>query len=166
MSLHPIASHVESLPTLDVLGSVVRVLLDGKQTHGAFGLVECILQPGGGLPLHVHHREEETLHVAEGEVEVVCGGHTVRLRAGDSFFAPRHVAHAPRVVGETTARLLLTYTPAGFERAYREIDALAAREEDSPERVSELLREHFGCECVPGAWVQEPGAVPAVAGGV
>lgn len=164
MSLHPVASHVESLPTLDVLGSVVRVLLDGKQTHGAFGLVECILPPGGGLPLHVHHREEETLHVAEGEVEVVCGGHVVRLRAGDSFFAPRHVAHAPRVVGEGTARLLLTYTPAGFERAYREIDALAAQDEDSSERVNELLREHFGCDCEAGGPVEKTGAVSVVAG--
>lgn len=39
MSLHPVTSHAESVPVLDVLGIPTRVLLDGKQTQGAFALV-------------------------------------------------------------------------------------------------------------------------------
>lgn len=151
MSLHPVASHAESVSTLDVLGTVTRVLLDGKQTHGAFALVEVIVPPGAGVPPHVHSREEETFHVLEGELELWCGGHTVRLRAGDTFFAPRGIPHSPKTVGEITARILVTLTPAGFERAFRELDELAAEGEVSPEKAATLLRDRYGCEFVPAA---------------
>jgi len=149
MSLHPVASHVESVPTLDVLGVVHRVLLDGKQTRGALALVEVIAPPGGVIPPHIHHREEETFHVLEGELEMWCGGHTTRLRAGDTFFAPRGVPHSPRAVGESALRILVTLTPAGFERFFREADDLGERGEATPERITELLKTQYGCDLLP-----------------
>lgn len=149
MSLHPVTSHAESVATLDVLGTVTRVLLDGKQTHGAFALVEVIAPPGGGVPPHVHSREEETFHVVEGELELWCGGHTVHLRAGDTFFAPRGIPHSPKVVGTIAARVLVTISPAGFERAFRELDELAAQGPVDPAQATALLRDRYGCELLP-----------------
>lgn len=149
MSLHPVASRSENVATLDVLGTVIRVLLDGKQTQGAFSLVEAIAPAGGGVPPHVHHREEETFHVLEGEVEIWCGGHTVRLRPGDTFFAPRGIPHSPRTIGDTPARVLVTISPAGFERFFREVDELTARGEATPDRVQVLMRDQYGCEFLP-----------------
>lgn len=148
MSLHPVASHVESVATLDVLGTPTRILLDGKQTQGAFALVELVGQPGSGIPPHVHHREEETFHVLEGEMEIWCGGHTVVLRAGDTFFAPRNIPHSPRFVGNHPTRVLVTLTPAGFERAFRDIDALAGQGPVTPEAATAALAP-YGCEFVP-----------------
>ncbi|MBX3746009.1 MAG: cupin domain-containing protein [Verrucomicrobiae bacterium] len=149
MSLHPVASHAESLPTLDVLGTVTRILLDGKQTHGAFSLVELIVPPGGGIPAHVHHREEETFHLIEGELDITCGHHSVQLRSGDTYFAPRGIPHAIRADGAAPARLLVTITPAGFERFFREADELAARGECSPENVMTVLRDRYDCTFLP-----------------
>jgi mannose-6-phosphate isomerase-like protein (cupin superfamily) len=149
MSLHPVASHAESIPTLDVLGAVTRILLDGKQTRGALGLVEIIAPAGSSIPTHVHSREDETFHVLEGELEFWCGGHTTILRAGDSYFAPHGVPHCPRVSGETPARLLVALTPAGFERAFRDIDELTARGAATTEAVTSLLRTQYGCEFLP-----------------
>ena len=149
MSLHPVISHSASAPTLDVLGTMTRVLLDGKQTAGAFALVELIGQPGETIPPHVHHREEETFHVVEGELEFWCGGHTSVLRAGDTAFAPRHVPHSPRFVGNTPGRVLVTLSPAGFERFFREVDELGGRGEATPEVVTALLKDRYGCELLP-----------------
>jgi quercetin dioxygenase-like cupin family protein len=160
MSLHPCASHCENVPTLDVLGAVTRILLDGKQTRGALALVEIISGPGGSVPPHVHQREEETFHVLEGEIELWCGGHTTRLRAGDSYFAPRGVPHSPRVVSEGPARLLVAITPAGFERAFRDIDQLTAKNEATPERVAALLKETYACEFLPPPATSESAAAP------
>jgi quercetin dioxygenase-like cupin family protein len=151
MSLHPVTSHSESVATLDVMGVVSRVLLDGKQTHGAFALAEIIVSPGGQLGPHVHRREEETFHVLEGELEMTCGGHTTLLRSGDTFFAPRGLAHGLRVSGETAARVLVIITPAGFERFYRDAGELAARGEASRERLEAILRDQYECELHAGA---------------
>ncbi len=155
MSLHPVASHSEDLLTLDVLGTATRILLDGKQTHGVFALVEIVAAPGGGLPPHVHHREEETFHVVEGEMEIVCGGHHVHLRSGDTFFAPRGIPHAPTTVGDQPARILVTITPAGFERFFRTVDEMQGLGEATQERVEALLRDEYGCEFV-GATAPPP----------
>lgn len=149
MSLRPVASHAESVPTLDVLGVVHRVLLDGKQTHGVLSLVELVVPPNGALPPHVHHREEETFHVLEGEMEIWCGGHTTRLRAGDTFFAPRGIPHAPKAVGPEPLRVLVTLTPPGFERFFREASALTERGAATPEAIGTLLRDQYGCELLP-----------------
>ncbi|MCC6231493.1 MAG: cupin domain-containing protein [Verrucomicrobiales bacterium] len=148
MSLHPATSHIESVHTLDVLGASVRILLDGHQTHGAFALIELTGQPGDSVPPHVHRREEETFHVLEGELEIWCDGHTVRLRAGDTFFAPRNRPHSPKFVGTQPGRLLITLTPAGFERAFRELDGLSAGGAPDMAAVSELL-QRYGCEFLP-----------------
>lgn len=149
MSLHPVASHCESVRTLDVLGSSVRILLDGKQTHGAFALVELTGQPGDFVPPHVHTREEETFHVVEGELEIQCGGHTSVLRAGDTFFAPRNIPHSPKFIGSGPGRILVTLTPAGFERVFREFDGMSSVAPVTPEAAAEVLR-HFGCTFVTG----------------
>lgn len=147
MSLHPVASHSESVHTLDVLGTSTRILLDGKQTHGAFALVEVTGQPGDVVPPHVHTREEETFHVIEGELEMWCGGHTTMLRTGDTFFAPRNIPHSPKFVGNRPGRVLVTLIPAGFERAFREIDTESAASPVTPEKASEILNR-YGCSFV------------------
>ncbi len=147
MSLHPVASHCESVLTLDVLGSPVRILLDGKQTHGAFSLVEITGQPGDSVPPHVHTREEETFHVLEGELEIWCGGHTTILRTGDTFFAPRNVPHSPKFIGNGAGRILVTFSPAGFERVFRELDSESSGAPVAPEWASEFLNRH-GCSFV------------------
>ena len=147
MSLHPVAAHAESVLTLDVLGTTTRILLDGKQTHGAFALVEIVGRPGEGIPPHVHHREDETFHVVEGELEMWCGGHTTRLRAGDTFFAPRNIPHSPTFAGGNVGRVLVTLTPAGFERVFRELDALTSDGPVTPDRATQILAG-YGCEFV------------------
>ncbi|MGE3310015.1 MAG: cupin domain-containing protein [Limisphaerales bacterium] len=147
MSLHPVASHCESVRTLDVLGAAVRVLLDGKQTHGAFALVEITGQPGESVPPHVHTREEETFHVLEGELEIWCGGHTTVLRTGDTFFAPRNIPHSPKFIGKGAGRMLVTISPAGFERVFGELDSEGSAGPVAPERASALLNR-YGCSFV------------------
>lgn len=151
MSLHPVVSNSASVPTLDVLGTAHRILLDGRQTNGALAMVEVIGQPGDHLPLHVHHREEETFHLLEGGMEIICGGHKHELRAGDTFFAPRNIPHSPRFTGSGPGRVLVTFVPAGFERFFREAAELADRGAVTPGMLGVLLAEKYGCEMPPSS---------------
>ena len=101
------------------------------------------------FPPHVHQREEETFHVLEGELEIWCGGHTTRLRAGDTFFAPHGIPHSPKAIGTSAARYLITLTPAGFERFFREAASLEESGEATPEILVPLLKDRYGCEMLP-----------------
>ena len=49
-------------------GDEYRFLATGKETDGGYFLVEAIVPPGGGPPLHTQTREEEAFYVLEGEL--------------------------------------------------------------------------------------------------
>ena len=90
---------------------VIRVY--GRQTLGGVSAVESHDVPGGGPPMHVHHREDETFQVLEGEYEWTVGGKTFVAQKGATIFAPRGVPHTYRYLGQTPGRLLCVITPAG-----------------------------------------------------
>lgn len=107
-----------------VLGSRVIARVRSCDTGGEYSVVEEIVSPGGGAPLHVHHREDEIFYVLEGEFEIQCGERTFTGRRGTQGIAPRNVPHGFRNVGSTPATILMTLRPGGFEGFFDEIDAL------------------------------------------
>jgi len=76
---------------LDVLGDLITLLVSGKETNGAFTVLSQTSPPGGGTPLHTHHKEDEALYVLKGEYEIQCGDQTVRAGPGSFVFAPREI---------------------------------------------------------------------------
>jgi quercetin dioxygenase-like cupin family protein len=104
-----------------VVGDTIRGKLRGCDTGGAFALLEVISPPGGGTPLHVHAREDETFVVLEGEIEFQIAGALVRPRPGTTLFGPRGVPHRYGNVGTTASRMLVLATPAGIEDFFDEV---------------------------------------------
>jgi mannose-6-phosphate isomerase-like protein (cupin superfamily) len=84
-------------------------------TGGAFGLLESLIAPGFSPPLHVHHREDESFYVLEGELTMRCGDRVFKATAGAFVFLPRGVPHSFVVEGDTPARMLTLLTPGGGE---------------------------------------------------
>ena len=84
-------------------------------TGGAFGLVESLIAPGFSPPLHVHHREDESFYVLEGELTMRCGDRVFVATAGAFVFLPRGVPHTFVVEGGQPARMLTLMTPGGGE---------------------------------------------------
>lgn len=48
----------------------------GEDTGGAFALSELTARPEFGPPPHMHHREDESYYVLEGEFEFMDDGRT------------------------------------------------------------------------------------------
>jgi quercetin dioxygenase-like cupin family protein len=94
------------------LGSVC---LSGKDTAGAYCLLEVSLAPGIGVPRHTHTREDEVYFVLAGELEVTVGDQIFILQPGDTLMAPRDIPHKLRNSGNTTNHYLLVFSPSGFE---------------------------------------------------
>lgn len=96
-------------------GSRTRLLMSGKDTGGAFCLMEMFGAPGKSTPLHMHEREEETLTVLEGVMDITVGDTQISVRAGETALLPRNVPHRLTNNGATASRYLLVCTPAGFD---------------------------------------------------
>lgn len=113
---HP-ASADEGRP-LQVCGETFTLLARG----GDFALVESAAPPGGGLPPHAHHAQDEAIYVLEGEYALVTGDKETRLGPGSSTFVPRGTVHALEAVGDGPGRLLAILTPPGpMERFIEEV---------------------------------------------
>jgi quercetin dioxygenase-like cupin family protein len=82
--------------------------------------MEAIIPPGGGTPLHIHHREEESFYLLEGVLDITLGEKKVKATTGDFVQIPRGTIHAFLNAGSTTARMLLFFSPAGMDKYFEE----------------------------------------------
>ncbi len=133
--------------SVNILGGAVLIRLHGRDTAGVVSVLETDDQPGEGPPPHVHHREDETFQVLEGEYEFTCAGRTFTAHPGATVFAPRDVPHSYRCVSGTPGRLMFTLTPAGFEGFFEEVGVLTPEEQEIPRVIEIGLR--YGLEFLP-----------------
>src|SRR5215467_6499674 len=94
------------------LGSVC---LSGRDTGGAYCLLDVGLAPGMAVPRHTHTREDEVYFVLAGELEATVGDKTFVLQPGDTLLAPRDIPHELRNPGNVENHYLLVFSPSGFE---------------------------------------------------
>ena len=80
-----------------VVGDLYRFLAVGSETAGKYATIEATVPPGGGPPLHVHSREEESFYILEGEITFTVGDK--KIVAGPGTFASdagRDLAQLPQ----------------------------------------------------------------------
>lgn len=65
-----------------LVGDLITVKVTSEDTEGVFSVLEETTPPQGGPPPHIHHQEDELIHVLEGEVELLVGDRTIREAAG------------------------------------------------------------------------------------
>lgn len=116
------------------------VKVSGKDTNGHLAVFDLTTHaPKQGPPLHVHHGQDETFVVQEGEYALVVGGETMQLMAGDTVFLPRSVPHAWTQVSEQ-ARMTIILQPAGrFEECFV---AMAKLNEPTKAAIAKLFEAH------------------------
>ena len=105
-------------------GWLLTFLATGEDTRGQFALMEQVTRRGNVPPRHIHHREDETFYVVEGEMTFSVGDQTITATPGTMVFAPRDVAHSFTIDSEQV-RLLVMVAPAGAEGFFKECSAPA-----------------------------------------
>jgi quercetin dioxygenase-like cupin family protein len=133
---------------LNVLGIPMVIRIHGRDTGGVVSTVESHDVPGGGPPPHIHHREDETFQILEGDYEWTVGGKTFIAQKGTTIFAPRGIAHTYRYLGKTPGRLMCIITPSGFEGFFEAVGALSPEQQQDIPRVIELGKT-YGLEFPP-----------------
>ncbi len=92
--------------------------------------------PGGGAPLHIHHKNDETLHVIEGTFSMQINDKVMDAPPGAFVFIPRGVPHKFTNVGSSAGRLVGTFTPAGTFEFFDALTKLAPDDFDEIVAVS------------------------------
>ena len=103
------------------LGTRMTVKATAQSTGGTFGLIEVRLAAGFSPPLHIHHQEDESFWILEGDLTLVCDGQTYQAGPGSFIYLPRDLPHAFRIRGETPARILALTLPGGLLSFYDEV---------------------------------------------
>lgn len=124
----------------------IRFLVNSEDTGGAFSIVESNLCGREVTNLHRHPDMDEAFYVVEGTLTVYADGKTHSLGAGSYFFVPRGTPHAQGNPCKVPNKVLVTFTPGGFERYLRNrIEVLKTTTFGSPEFLAAMkARGHGG----------------------
>jgi quercetin dioxygenase-like cupin family protein len=106
--------------TIAVVGDVYRFLATGEDTNGKYALLEAIVPPGGGPPLHVHSREEEGFYILEGQISFKIGDERIVATAGVFANMPVGTPHSFTNESDEPAKILISIAPAGLEQMFFE----------------------------------------------
>jgi quercetin dioxygenase-like cupin family protein len=117
----------------------LHICLRGGDSDGDLAVVEMVLDPGSGPPLHLHPTHGEGFYVLAGQLTVQIGQEIVSGGPGTWAFAPPHTQHTLANLTDEPVRLLCVFAPAGFERRFVRI--LAQQAGQSPPARSAAEQE-------------------------
>ena len=126
----------------NVFGSAVTYKATAEDTAGGFSLAVEITPPRGGIPSHIHHREDEAMYILEGEYEIECGDQAFRATAGTFVLLPRDVSNGYRNVGDAPGKFLHITSPGGFEEVVRKTSLLMSSGNPDMQKAKEVARDH------------------------
>jgi quercetin dioxygenase-like cupin family protein len=124
-------------------GDHYAFLVTGEESGGAYFVMEARVPPGGGPPPHIHTREDETYYLLEGQIEVLLGEETVVAGPNDFVNIPRGSLHCFSNKGTETARMVLTFTPAGIEGWFEEcLERAPNQVHEAPDNIDEVVARY------------------------
>jgi quercetin dioxygenase-like cupin family protein len=144
-------------PAWWVLGDLYTFKLSGEP-GAPLAVVETTTFPGNGPPPHIHRREDETLFILEGTYAVRLGERELHAAPGSFVHIPRGTPHTYRNLGSDPARMLVTLTPAGFERFWQEIGEPATQRATPPAVDTAAVQRALAAAPRFGLEIKEPGA--------
>ena len=139
----PVAVLPDSGRVLKFLG--VTHKLTGEQTGGAFYVCEAVFGPESGSPLHIHHYEDEVIHVLEGEIQIRLDNEELRAPIGGIVHLPKEIPHALQNPLKTPLRIRVHAIPGGLENYFDEVEA-ALQDGSFNAEVHTQISKKYGLE--------------------
>jgi mannose-6-phosphate isomerase-like protein (cupin superfamily) len=119
--------------------------LTSDQTGGAFYLCEAVFGPESGSPLHIHHHEDEVIHVLDGAIDIRLDNQKLHAPAGGIVHLPKMIPHALQNPLKTPLRILVYAIPGGLENYFNEVES-ALRSGSFNTEVHTQISRKYGLE--------------------
>jgi len=114
----------------------------GDNTGGAFDYFIVEVAPRSGPPLHVHHKQEETIHVLKGQYKIRIGDEIFYCGEGGFAYLPSNVPHAFLNLTDAPGEVIVVYTPGGGHKFYEELGPLTRQGSPDPKVVGQLFAKY------------------------
>ncbi|HZY50939.1 MAG TPA: cupin domain-containing protein [Devosia sp.] len=116
--------------------------LTGEETGGLLDYFIVQVAPHGGPPLHVHHIQEETIHVLKGRFKLRCGDQTSILEPGGFAFLPARLPHAFLNLTDEPAEIIVVYVPGGGHKFYEELGPVSRAATPDRQAIANVFTKH------------------------
>src|SRR6476646_5322145 len=126
----------QKLPHIGLAGDTYTILLTGKDTADRYCLIDMLVPPAGGPPLH-RHDFAEMFTILDGEFEVTFRGAKFVVRAGETANIPANAPHQFRNASVRPARLLCLCSPAGQEDYFMAVGVPVVSRTASPPKLDD-----------------------------
>ena len=133
-------------------GIIYRIILNGYQNNGKYSIIQIDfpLNQEKEIYLHKHTKEDIILYVIEGTFLIQYGEKIIDVIPGMVLKLEKNIFHSYRKIGCDIGKLLMIYTPAGFENYFRDLystlnncDLSVINTDDDRIRLH-LLEKNFG----------------------
>ena len=116
--------------------------ITGEDTDGAFDYFIVEVAPHGGPPLHVHHFQEETIHVLKGRFKIRIGDSIHYVNEGGFAYLPSKVPHAFLNLTDEPGTLVMVYTPGGGHKFYEEFGPISRSGPPDPKVLGPIFAKY------------------------
>ena len=103
-------------------GLGLGVKASGRSTAGSLTVMDLTVNTQGP-PRHTHTREDESVYVFSGTLEVECGEDRFQAGPGSFVFLPRDLPHTFHAIDGVVTGLLIV-TPGGLDEYFAELDTV------------------------------------------
>jgi len=116
--------------------------LTGEDTNGGLDYFIVEVAPRGGPPLHVHHSQDETIHVLKGRYKVRIGEDIFVVEEGGFAYLPAEVPHAFLNLTDEPGEVIVVYVPGGGHNFYAEMGPLARAEKPDRSAIAAVFTKY------------------------
>ena len=116
--------------------------LTGEETDGAIDYFTVEVAPHGGPPLHVHHKQLETVHVLKGRFKVRIGDDDFHLEPGGFAYLPAQVPHTFLNLTDEPGEIIVVYAPGGGRGFYEELGPATRVGTPDRQQIAEIFARH------------------------
>jgi quercetin dioxygenase-like cupin family protein len=143
-------------PELPYDAGTVRFLASTEETKAAWSMFEVKELPGYKTAWHRHNERDEAFYILEGVLTMKIGDEIAEYPAGSYIVVPRGTPHGQGNFGTVPTRVLLTFTPAGFDEFFKDrVQLFKTVKPGDPtfvEKFNELRKKHSGHVEILGTW--------------
>jgi mannose-6-phosphate isomerase-like protein (cupin superfamily) len=141
-----VLSTEEGMVRHSVPGETLLYKVSGHDTDGALDYFVLDVQPKrpkSGPPLHIHHRQSETIHFLRGRYKVQIGQEVFTCEPGSFVYIPIGAPHAFLNIGDELGKCIVTFTPGGSNRFFEEF-APVVRGDGPPDeaKMASIFHRH------------------------
>jgi quercetin dioxygenase-like cupin family protein len=141
-SQHKVLAPGEGLRLQSGPGRDLIFKVTGEDTGGAFDYFIVEVAPHGGPPLHVHHNQEEAIHVLKGRYKIRIGDEIFYSQEGGFAYLPSRVPHAFLNLTDEPGEIVVVYTPGGGHKFYEELGPISRGAHPDREVIGALFAKY------------------------